>query len=85
MLSLQYVESKYVRATVPAPALPSPHATGSSAPLSVDTTSTRWMLMPHHRSPKGAVARNASTNACASAWYLAISVLRYPSPRITML
>jgi hypothetical protein len=66
-LPLQNVESKYVRATAPEPALPSPHVTGSSAPLSVEITSTRWMLMPHHRSPNGAAARNASTNAWTSA------------------
>ncbi len=53
-LPLQNVESKYVCATAPEPALLSPQVAGSSAPLSVDVTSIRCTLIAHQRSPNGA-------------------------------
>src|SRR3954447_14877473 len=56
---------------------------GSSAPLSVDTTSTRCTLIPQNSSSKGGVLRRASMMFCASAWYCGNSEAWYPSPRMT--
>jgi hypothetical protein len=52
----QNVESMYVFGAAPEPTRRSAHAAGSSAPLSVETTSMRWTLMPRHRIGRGNVA-----------------------------
>src|SRR5262249_28552130 len=74
--SLQNVESKYVRGVAPDPVEPSPQVPGSSAPLSVETTSMRNTLKPHQRSGYGAVVRSVlmkvsvsvANLACSDAW-----------------
>jgi hypothetical protein len=66
---LQNVASKNVRGVVPGP----PHAAGSSAPLSVEVTSTRQTLTPHHSSSNGGVTRIRSTKFWTSVWNLASS------------
>src|SRR3954454_20785781 len=64
--SPQNVASKYVLGGTPDPVLLSVQVAGSSAPLSVETTSTRCTLIAHHSSLNGAVARSELTKVSTS-------------------
>ena len=58
----QYVASKKVAGVAPVP----PQASGSSAPLSVEATSTGKTLIARSFSSNGVVPSSASANRCAS-------------------
>ena len=78
--TLQKVASKYVFGVAP---VPPEQVVGSSAPLSVDTISTRYTLMPQKSSSYGGVPRRVVRKFCTSVWYWVNSVARYPSASMT--
>ena len=75
MLPLQNVASKYVRATAPAAraAVAARDGVVGAAVRRHDVHAMDVDAAPQVAERRG-LARNTSTNACASAWYLAISV-----------